>query len=198
MLAELTTAWWRVCSRPSTDTFRQAASGTSHVKAFAGVLVAAILGVGLSWVAHWLLGDPQAEFMGLASVWVKSGTPAPVANWVLLVPLGVVYGFYTFQIVLFLFARILGGKGSFGTQSYVQSLFYGPLALVQQVVVVTPSVGRLLFALVAVGSLLPTTTSLKAAHGYSTVRAVLTWVLPVILNIVVVIGVIVLVSRAHR
>jgi hypothetical protein len=198
MLAELTTAWWRVCSRPSTDTFRQAASGTSHVKTFAGVLVAAILGVGLSWVAHWFLGDAQAEFMGLASVWVKSGTPAPVANWVLLVPLGVVYGFYTFQIVLFLFARILGGKGPFGTQSYVQSLFYGPLALVQQVVVVTPSVGRLLFALVAVGSLLPTTTSLKAVHGYSTLRAVWTWVLPVILNIVVVIGVIVIVSRAHR
>jgi hypothetical protein len=138
------------------------------------------------------------EFMGLASVWVKSGTPAPVADWVLLVPLGVVYGFYTFQIVLFLFARVLGGKGSFGTQSYVQSLFYGPLALVQQVVVVTPSVGRLLFALVAVVTLLPTTTSLKAAHGYSSARTVLTWVLPVILNVVVVIGVIVLVSRAHR
>jgi hypothetical protein len=138
------------------------------------------------------------EFMGLASVWVKSGTPAPVADWVLLVPLGVVYGFYTFQIVLFLFARVLGGKRSFGTQSYVQSLFYGPLALVQQVVVVTPSVGRLLFALVAVVTLLPTTTSLKAAHGYSSARTVLTWVLPVILNVVVVIGVIVLVSRAHR
>jgi hypothetical protein len=98
-----------------------------------------------------------------------------------LVPLGVVYGFYSFQIVLFLFARMLGGKGSFGTQSYLQSLFYGPLALVQQVVVVIPAAGRVLFALVALGSLYPTTTSLKAAHGYSSVRAVLTWVLPVLL-----------------
>jgi len=198
MLAGLTAAWWRVCSGPSTDAFRKAADGQSHVKAFAGVLVAAIFGVGLSWVAHWLLRGPRVEFMGLASVWVKSGTPAPVASWVLLVPLGVVYGFYTFQIVLFLFARILGGKGSFGTQSYLQSLFYGPLALVQQVVVVVPSAGQLLFALVAVSSLLPTTTSLKAAHGYSSVRAVLTWVLPAILNIIVVIGVIVLVSRGRR
>lgn len=198
MLAELTTGWWRVCSRPSTDTFAQAAAGRSHVKTFVGVLLAAIVGVGLSWVAHWLLRDPRMAFMGLASVWVKSGTPAPVATWALLVPLGVVYGFYTFQIVLFLFARMLGGKGSFGAQSYVQSLFYGPLALVQQVVVVIPAAGRVLFFLVAVISLCPTTTSLKAVHGYSSVRAILTWVLPVILNIVVVAGAIVLVSRAHQ
>jgi hypothetical protein len=72
-----------------------------------------------------------------------------------------------------------------------------PLAVVQQVVVVVPSAGRLLFALVAVSSLLPTTASLKAAHGYSSVRSVLTWVLPVILNIVVVAGVIILVSRGR-
>jgi hypothetical protein len=197
MLAKLATAWWRVCSRPSADAFRQAAGGQSHVKTFVGVLVAAIFGVGLSWVAHWLLRGPRAESMGLASMWVKSGTQAPVASWIVLVPLGVIYGFYTFQIVLFLFARLLGGRGSFGTQSYVQSLFYGPLAVVQQVVVVVPSVGRLLFALVAVSSLIPTTTSLKAAHGYSSARAVLTWVLPVILNIVVVVGVIILVSRGR-
>jgi hypothetical protein len=136
--------------------------------------------------------------MGLASFWVKSGTPAPVGSWVVVVPLGVVYGFYSFQIVLFLFARLLGGKGSFGTQSYVQSLFYGPLALVQQVAAAIPDVGRLLFALVAASSLIPTTTSLKAAHGYSSVRAVLTWVIPIILNVVVIIGVVILVSRARR
>jgi hypothetical protein len=112
--------------------------------------------------------------------------------------LGVVYGFYSFQIVLFLFARLLGGRGSFGTQSYVQSLFYGPLALVQQVAAAIPDVGRFLFALLAAGSLIPTTTSLKAAHGYSSTRAVLTWVLPIILNVVVVIAVVILVSRTHR
>ena len=198
MLPGLATAWWYASSRPSTDTFRRAISGKGHIKTLAGVLVGAVLGVGLSWVTHRLLHDPGDDFMGLASVWVKSGTPAPVSNWVVLVPLGVVYGFYSFQIVLFLFARLLGGKGTFGTQSYVQSLFYGPLALVQQVAAVIPDVGRLLFAVVAAGSLIPTTTSLKAAHGYSGVRAVLTWVIPIILNVVVIIAVVILVSRAHR
>jgi hypothetical protein len=111
---------------------------------------------------------------------------------------GVVYGFYSFQIVLFLFARLLGGKGSFGTRSYVQSLFYGPLALAQQVAATVPEVGGFLFAPVAAGSLIPTTTSLKAAHGCSGTRAVLTWVIPIVLNVVVVVGVVVLLSRGHR
>jgi len=110
----------------------------------------------------------------------------------------VAYGFYSFEIVLFIFARILGGKGSFRSQSYVQSLFYAPLALVQQVVAVFPGVGRAVFILVAAGSLIPTTTSLKAAHGYSSVRAVLTWVIPIILNVVVVTAVILLVSLSRR
>jgi hypothetical protein len=81
---------------------------------------------------------------------------------------------------------LLGGKGSFGAQAYAQSLFYAPLAVVQQVFAVTPIIGRPLFFLLAVYSLLPTTTSLKAAHGYSTVRAVITWLLPILLNVVVV------------
>jgi hypothetical protein len=198
MLAALAKAWWHASSRPTTETFKQAIADTSHLKALAGVLVAAVLGVGLSWITHWLLQGARQEFMGLASVWVKRGTPAPIATWALVVPLGVIYGFYSFEIVLFIFARILGGKGSFGTQSYLQALFYGPLALVQQVAAVIPGVGRMLFVLLAVGSLIPTTTSLKAAHGYSTTRAVLTWVLPILLNVVVVAVIVILLSRGQR
>ena len=124
--------------------------------------------------------------------------PTPWGSWLILVPLGVVYGFYSFEIVLFIFARILGGKGSFGAQSYVQSLFYSPLALVQQVLAVIPLVGLPLFMLVAAGSLIPTTTSLKAAHDYSALRAILTWLIPIVLNVVVVTGIVILISRAHR
>jgi hypothetical protein len=198
VLAGLATAWWQAVTRPATNTFRHAISSQSHVKTFLGVLVAAFLGVGLSWIAHRLLRSPAEQFMGLASVWVRTDTPAPFLSWAVVVPLGVVYGFYSFEIVLFIFARILGGKGSFGSQSYVQSLFYGPLALLQQVVAVFPGVGRAAFILVAASSLIPTTTSLKAAHGYSTVRAVLTWVIPIILNVVVVTAIVLFVSLARR
>jgi hypothetical protein len=163
-----------------------------------GVAIGALIGLLLSWLTYLLVGPPHQQFMGLASIWVKSGTPPPIGTWAVIVPCGVLYGFYTFQIVLFIVARLLGGKGSFGAQSYVQSLFYAPLSMVQQVLAVIPVAGRLLFALLAVYSLLLTTTSLKAAHGYSTWRAVLTWVIPILLNILIFMTIVLLVStRAH-
>jgi hypothetical protein len=198
MIVSLATSWWNAFTRPWTPTFQGAISGTSHLKTFVGVVLGAVLGLGLSWLTHQLVNPPQQDFMGLASIWVKSSTPPPIGTWAVIVAGGVVWGFYNFEIVLFIAARLLGGRGAFGTQAYVQSLFYAPLSVVQQVLVVIPIVGRLLFALVAVYSLLLTTTSLKAAHGYSTLRAILTWVIPIVLNIVVVTAVIMLTSRASR
>jgi len=99
--------------------------------------------------------------------------------------------------VLFLFAKLLRGKGTFRDQSYTQSLFYAPLAIAQQALAVTPVVGHAGFAALALASLVPTTTSLKAAHQYSTGRAVLTWVLPIILNVLITI-VVVMVSLRFR
>jgi hypothetical protein len=198
MMISLAVSWWNAFTRPWTPTFEGMLGGKSHLKTFVGVVLGAVLGLGLSWLIHQLVSPPQQEFMGLASIWVKSGTPPPIGTWAFIVPCGVVWGFYNFEIVLFIAARLLGGKGAFGTQAYVQSLFYAPLAVVQQVLAVIPVVGRVLFALVAVYSLLLTTTSLKATHGYSTLRAVLTWVIPIVLNIVVVTAVILLISRAAR
>jgi len=137
--------------------------------------------------------------MGIASIWVATGTQPPFFSWTVIAAVGVILGFYDFQIVLFIFARLLRGQGSFAAQAYVQSLFYAPLAIVQQVFAVTPIIGRALFVLVAVMSLLPTTTSLKAAHGYSTIRAVITWVMPILLNVLVVfVVVLILMSNAAR
>jgi hypothetical protein len=137
--------------------------------------------------------------MGPASVWVRSGTPAPLWNWGVLVPRR---AWSTASTASRSCSSSLpaswAARGSFGTRSYVQSLFYGPLALAQQVAAAVPEVGGFLFAPVAAGSLIPTTTSLKAAHGCSGTRAVLTWVIPIVLNVVVVVGVVVLLSRGHH
>jgi hypothetical protein len=163
------------------------------------VAAGAWLGFSLSWLVHLFFGQPTQAFMGIASIWVSAGTPPPFSSWIVIAPVGVILGFFNFEIVLFIFARLLGGKGSFGAQAYAQSLFYAPLAVIQQVFAVIPIVGRPLFFLLAVFSLLPTTTSLKAVHGYSTRRAVLTWLMPILLNVVVVyVVVMLLISNAAR
>lgn len=197
MVKCLLTSWWRAVLRPWTSTFSNELRGKSHTKTFAGVSIAALLGVLLSWSLQQTAGQSRGPFMGLASIWLKSGTPPPFWSWEILVPCGVIVGFYDFEIILFIVARLLGGKGSFGAQAYVQSLFYAPLAILQQVFVVIPVVAHALFAAAALWSLIPTTTSLRAAHGYSMMRAVLTWAAPIALNIVVVAVIIVLAAGRH-
>lgn len=185
MVISLTSAICRACVRPWTSTFEDIKRERGHGVTLVVIVTASLVGLGLSWLIHHFAGPPAGEFMGLAAVWVTKGTPAPFATWGVLVPVGVVYGFYTFEVVLFIFARLLKGRGSFGQQSYAQCLFYAPLAVVQQVLAVLPGVGLWPFGLVALYSLIPTTTSLKAVHGFSTIRAIWTWVLPILLNVIV-------------
>jgi hypothetical protein len=192
-------SWWKVSLRPWLPTFRDELQHKSNVRTWFGVMAGAGLGLCLSWLIHLLAGQPPQTFMGIASVWVTSETPPPFTSWTVIAFLGVILGFFNFEIVLFIFARLLGGRGSFGAQAYAQSLFYAPLAVIQQVLAVTPILGRPLFVLLAIYSLVPTTTSLQAAHGYSTWRAVITWLMPIALNVVVVfVVVMLLISNAAR
>lgn len=179
-------SWWRVLRHPWTPVFREELDHKTNIRTLMGVTVATLLGLGLSWLVHLLSGQSAQQYMGITSIWVDAGTQPPLGSWSLIALVGVILGFYDFEIVLFIFARLLGGKGSFGAQAYLQSLFYAPLAIIQQVFAVIPIVGRPLFILLAVYSLVPTTSSLRTAHGYSTWRAVITWLMPILLNILVV------------
>jgi hypothetical protein len=192
-------SWLRVFLHPWSPVFRDELNHKSNLRTLVGVVAGALLGLGLSWLIHLLSGQPPGAYRGIASAWVGPGTQPPFSSWAVISPLGVILGFYDFEIVLFIFARLLGGKGSFGAQAYAQSLFYAPLAIVQQLFAVLPGVGRPLFILLAIYSLVPTTASLMAAHGYSTWRAVLTWILPILLNILVVFAItMILSSNAPR
>jgi hypothetical protein len=191
-------SWLRVFPRPWTRTFQAELEHQNNLRTLAGVTAGALLGLGLSWLVHLISGQPPQEYMGITSIWVTPGMQPPFGSWAFIALAGVIIGFYDFEIVLYLFARLLGGKGSFGTQAYAQALFYAPLAILQQVFAVIPTAGRILFFVCAAYSLVPTTTSLKAAHGYSTVRAVITWLLPIVLNVVIVAIVIQMVVMARR
>jgi len=188
-----------VSLHPWTSVFVEALNRKSHLLTFVSITIASLLGLGLSWIIHILTGQDPNEFKVLVSAWVDSTTQPPFFSWSIIIPLGVIFGFYDFQIVLFIFARLLKGNGSFGTQTYLQSLFYAPLVIIQQTLIVIPEIGFVLFILVAVYSLIPTTNSLKAAHGYSTLKAILTWLLPILLNIIIIyIVTMILISRSHQ
>jgi hypothetical protein len=188
-------SWLNVFFRPQISNFRDELHLKNHILTLANIVLGACLGFGLSWLIHLLFGQPVQVFMGIVSVWVEPGTQPPFSSWSLIVLGGVILGFFDFEIVLFIFARLLGGKGSFGTQAYLQLIFYAPLSIVQQIFAVIPIIGRPLFFLVAITSLIPTTTSLIATHGYRSWRAVATWLMPILLNVVVVFAVVKVLAR---
>jgi hypothetical protein len=96
--------------------------------------------------------------------------------------------FFLSSALLFLAARLLGGKGSLVVQSYLLSLVYGPFSLVSSIVAplgllstISPAlslVPALISIPISIMSLIMSVRALKSAHGYGTGAALGTMFLP--------------------
>jgi hypothetical protein len=92
--------------------------------------------------------------------------------------------------IYYVFARLLGGKGNYTKQSYLIALYVAPLSIITAIILLIPTFGVWLSLLVTVYSLYLLTFALKEAHSYSTGRAVMTWLIPLsILLIIIAIGI---------
>jgi hypothetical protein len=84
----------------------------------------------------------------------------------------VLAGFYLNNVLVYVGARLLGGRGDFTTQAYVQSLYWVPIALLSGVSALVPWVGYLLVLALTVAMLIYSVWAVKAAHDLTTGRAV--------------------------
>jgi len=127
------------------------ASGTNVLLS---VLIMAVV-ASLAGAVGALLQDAVAPFAGLCG--------------------GLLGGFISFYLsagIIYLGARIFGGKGTFGGQAYLQSLFFVPLGIVQWIVTIIPFVGPVLSVVVAIYNLVLMVRAVKVSHKLSTGRAV--------------------------
>jgi hypothetical protein len=83
--------------------------------------------------------------------------------------------------VNYVFAKLLGGKGDYTKQSYLLSLYIAPLSIVSAIITSIPVVGVWLSFFVSIYGFYLLTLALKEAHGYSTGRAILTWLIPFVI-----------------
>ena len=102
-------------------------------------------------------------------------------------------GFY------YLFARLFGGKGNYREQTYLIAIYSAPLSIISSIVssilIISALADSLLlmipFLLVSLGifaySVYLLTLIFKEAHGLSTGRAILTWLIPLIIMVVIII-----------
>ncbi|VVB73621.1 Yip1 domain protein [uncultured archaeon] len=79
--------------------------------------------------------------------------------------------------VVWVMAKILGGKGEFSQQYCLYSLFGAPIAIAG-VLNIVPVLGGILNGLLSLYMLYPLTLSIKEVHKLDTVKAVLAWLIP--------------------
>ena len=112
------------------------------------------------------------------------------AMFAVMVPVLVLFG----AAVVFAFAKILGGKGSLREQFYVSAVLLSPIILLMacaKVLLIVPIIGFLLKAaalfVLEVYALYQVTLALRSIHGFSTIRAILSWLLPLLIVTIVVV-----------
>lgn len=137
--------------------------GAQHIL-IAGVIVGIISG---AWAAYGFGGASV-----FASTFV-SGIVGQFLGWIIA------------GGIFYLFAKLLGGKGTFTTQIYLMALYMAPLAVISSILGLVPYVGSWISLLVMIYGLYLLTLALKEAHNYTMGRAVLTWLIPVILLAVI-------------
>lgn len=83
--------------------------------------------------------------------------------------------------VLYVFAHLLKGRGALGNHAYIMAITSAPFIVLGVLADAVPVAGWVLSLLVSIYNLYVLTIGLKEVHKYSTTRAVLTWLLPLII-----------------
>jgi hypothetical protein len=111
-------------------------------------------------------------------------SPLTILTVTIFTIVGVLVAFFIENILFYIFAKLLGGKGSFKEQFYLIALFTAPL-IVMSILGSLPFVGGIIYVLLLLYSLYPLTVAIREAQQISTVKAILVWFIPLVLSVVV-------------
>ena len=178
--------WKEVLTKPQ-ETFKKQekkanlGEGIKHI-GIAGVIVGVITGI--------------AAWIGMATVGSLLGTPgltlgvgigiAAFLSSVILTPIFAVIWWLIGSGILYIFAMIFGGKGSYTTQSYLIALYSAPLMILSAILVLIPIVGAIVNFLVMLYGLYLLTLALKQVHKVTTGKAVAIWFVPLVIVVIII------------
>jgi hypothetical protein len=152
-------------------------------KGILNVLVAGAIGGAV-------LGFFVALLAGVAGSFIRPvvgmATGAAVFFYTLIaIVIGAILGLIICSAILFLFAKIFKGKGSYAQQTFALSLPTSALLLIDGVLGWIPILGAIISVIAGLYYLYPLTIVLRETHKYSTGSAVLTWLIPAIIIFVI-------------
>ena len=132
------------------------------------------LGLGAKHIL--LAGAIVGLLMGIASL-----NPIVVVILLFLYPILSLVGWLLGVGIIYLFAKLLGGKGNIVQQGYLTAIYAAPLSIITTILSLIPFVGIWISILVSLYAFYLLTLALKEVHKYSTGRAILTWLMPFII-----------------
>ncbi len=106
---------------------------------------------------------------------------------IILLPILAIISLFIGSGIIYLFAKLFGGKGDYNTQTYFVSLYQAPLIPITGLITNIPVLGTIINFIIQIYILYLTTLALKETHNYSTGRAVATWLVPVIILMITVV-----------
>lgn len=108
--------------------------------------------------------------------------------------LGIIFGIIFYLIgaaIIWIIAKVLGGMGTYGQQVHMTAAPFAFLLVINSILSIVPFLGAFLSFLLSLYYLYLMTIAIKEAHKFSTLRAVASWLLPIII-----VGLLVLVMGA--
>jgi len=97
----------------------------------------------------------------------------------IITPILLLIGLFIISAIIYVFALILKGKGDFTKQTYMIAMFWSPILVVGSIAGIIPFVGGILNFLVGLYGLYLLTLALKQVHKVSTTKAVVMWIVPI-------------------
>jgi len=129
----------------------------------------------LLFIAATLFGTMVGSALGMGF-----GTGSGIIATVIGIIIGIIFGLIAAGII-WVFAKLLGGTGSYGAQLHMTSAPLAFVLVLQGILSFIPFVGPIIGALISLYYLYPLTLAIKEAHNLSTLKALAAWVLPIII-----------------
>jgi len=148
-----------------------------------------------------ILSGVIVAIISLVSLNIPGGTSATTAMMtygfaamlsfamIVVFPILSLVGWLIGSVILYIFAKVLGGKGTFTAQSHslalLNSAFGVLMSLIALILTPVPLAGIAVLIIISIYNLYALTVSLRSVHRYSNAHAVLTWLIPMIIVLII-------------
>jgi len=175
--------WAASLASPSKTFGEEAKSRHTLARAALHVLVSSIIVV----VILALSGSMAARYQ----MFIDAMPGISSAFWAVLLAAVIVANLLAWLVmsgILHIFAKAFGGRGGYTQQSYLIAIYSAPIAIISAAIGLIPAAGGIINFAISIYSLYLLTIALKITHKYTTGKAVLTWLVPALIILVLIVA----------